>query len=525
MRIAREFGREVADRQGGARDLPDRRALRQRRRDAGASIGYAPEPQAGPARLHLPRLNHGTTRPARRPGFPVARPTASPASDVRRRNVSPLSRHAETTSTPNIGRHLDIDRPATAHAVDAAPAVSRKVFPWVVFVLTFGLLLSDYMSRQVLSAVFPLLKADWGLTDTQLGSLSSVVALTVGMLTVPLSVLGDRWGRVRGHRADGGAVEPRHARLRARRQLRRNAGRARVRRARRGGLRQRRHGRHPRMFPAATCGPRSPARSWPAARSARCSAWPRRHPRRPHWAGAGRSPRWRLRPRARRVLPRSSSTTPAWLATATPDGVVATTTTATSTSTSTTAAPRARLRTLFSTPAVICAYIGSGLQLAVAGALFAWLPSHLNRDYGLSTATAATYAAVFILLIGVGMIYCGALTDRIARRNPLRKWTSAWSTPRCRSYSSASAFQFHTGWQQVLLLGVGAFFAGATAGPAGAMVANLTPRVDPRHRARNAHPREQPARPRRRSVHRRHPGRPVRPGRPRSRCCRWSPSR
>src|SRR5215831_13456592 len=76
------------------------------------------------------------------------------------------------------------------------PPVAR-VFPWVVFALTFGLLLSDYMSRQVLSAVFPFLKQEWGLTDTQLGSLTSVVALTVGILAVPLSLVGDRWGRVR----------------------------------------------------------------------------------------------------------------------------------------------------------------------------------------------------------------------------------------------------------------------------------------------------------------------------------------
>ena len=44
---------------------------------------------------------------------------------------------------------------------------------------------------------------------------------------------------------------------------------------------------------------------------------------------------------------------------------------------------RAKLRTLVSTPAVICAYVGSGLQLFIAGALFAWLPSYLNRAYGL----------------------------------------------------------------------------------------------------------------------------------------------
>ena len=40
---------------------------------------------------------------------------------------------------------------------------ARRAFPWVVFALTFGLLLSDYMSRQVLSAVFPFLKLELSL--------------------------------------------------------------------------------------------------------------------------------------------------------------------------------------------------------------------------------------------------------------------------------------------------------------------------------------------------------------------------
>ena len=38
-------------------------------------------------------------------------------------------------------------------------------YAWVIFALTFGLLLSDYMSRQVLSAVFPQIKAEWGLSE------------------------------------------------------------------------------------------------------------------------------------------------------------------------------------------------------------------------------------------------------------------------------------------------------------------------------------------------------------------------
>jgi predicted MFS family arabinose efflux permease len=70
-------------------------------------------------------------------------------------------------------------------------------YSWIVFALSFGLLISDYMARQVLNAVFPLLKAEWALSDTQLGWLSGVVALMVGLLTFPLSLAADRWGRVR----------------------------------------------------------------------------------------------------------------------------------------------------------------------------------------------------------------------------------------------------------------------------------------------------------------------------------------
>lgn len=70
-------------------------------------------------------------------------------------------------------------------------------YGWVIFALSFGLLISDYMARQVLNAVFPLLKAEWGLMDSQLGLLSGVVAIMVGLFTFPLSLAADRWGRVR----------------------------------------------------------------------------------------------------------------------------------------------------------------------------------------------------------------------------------------------------------------------------------------------------------------------------------------
>src|SRR5205809_5273437 len=81
--------------------------------------------------------------------------------------------------------------------VPSRPVPRIPAYAWLVFALTFGLLISDYMARQVLSAVFPLLKADWHLTDGQLGLLSGIVAVTVGVLTCPISLLADRVGRVK----------------------------------------------------------------------------------------------------------------------------------------------------------------------------------------------------------------------------------------------------------------------------------------------------------------------------------------
>jgi len=49
-------------------------------------------------------------------------------------------------------------RSAIGVSTRSAPAVrGARAFAWVVFALTLALLLSDYMSRQVLNAVFPLL--------------------------------------------------------------------------------------------------------------------------------------------------------------------------------------------------------------------------------------------------------------------------------------------------------------------------------------------------------------------------------
>ena len=71
-----------------------------------------------------------------------------------------------------------------------------------------GLLLAvnllNYIDRQVLFAVFPLIKIDLAITDTELGFLGSGFMLSYLLLAPVFGWLGDRWNRV--HLASGGLV-------------------------------------------------------------------------------------------------------------------------------------------------------------------------------------------------------------------------------------------------------------------------------------------------------------------------------
>ncbi|MBN1144107.1 MAG: MFS transporter, partial [Bacteroidales bacterium] len=64
-----------------------------------------------------------------------------------------------------------------------------------VFFLLFLLYMFDYVDRMVVTSLFPFLKADWNLTDTQCGLLVSSVYWSIVLLTFPVSILVDRWSR------------------------------------------------------------------------------------------------------------------------------------------------------------------------------------------------------------------------------------------------------------------------------------------------------------------------------------------
>jgi MFS family permease len=360
--------------------------------------------------------------------------------------------------------HIDDATDGDATAI-RSPA---RTYAWVVFALTLGLLISDYMSRQVLNAVFPLLKASWDLSDTRLGSLSSVVAMMVGILTFPLSVLADRWGRVRSIALMatiwslatlGCALSTNYNEMLIARAL--------------VGIGEAAYGSVGialvlSIFPAHL---RS---SLTAAFMAGGSFGSVLGMALGGMVAAQLGWRWSFGTMAAfgilLVLVYRLVVSEKKLASERPvrgrdvRGKLT---------------MRVSLRTLmqglFSTRSVKCAYVGSGLQLLVPGAMYAWLPSFLNRYYAMAPGKAAVGAAGFVLATGVGMIFCGIVTDLVSKKVPTRKWLVAVLYCLLCFASLSVAFRLPAGTLQIVLLGAGMFFSAGACGPSGAMVANLTP--------------------------------------------------
>ena len=134
-----------------------------------------------------------------------------------------------------------------------------------------------------------------------------------------------------------------------------------------------------------------------------------------------------------------------------------------------------KIGSLFAGRTIKCVYIGSGLQLFVGGRVArvaADLFQPLLRPSG--RQGAASLAALFLAICGVGMVVCGVVSDRLFSRPDQRVTLAVGYSLACAILLSA-ALMLPAGPAQLILLGLAIFLAAATTGPAGAMVAGLTP--------------------------------------------------
>ncbi|SAL53659.1 transport protein [Caballeronia turbans] len=353
---------------------------------------------------------------------------------------------------------------------DGAQPRPTRGYAWVIFALTFGLLLSDYMSRQVLNAVFPQIKAEWGLSDTQLGALSGIVSLAVGILAFPISLAADRWGRVRSVTIMAAIWSI--ATLLC-------------------GLS---HNYFTLLSARFLVGVGEAAYA-SVGMAILISMFPSRHTSTVAGAfmagsmvgsvmgiGLGGSLAsqfgWRSAFVGMAIF--GIALTLVYMMVAKPSRIEGEKGQAAGIRQSESlAAVRVRhvLRDLFSSPVLICVYIGSGLQLFISGGLLAWLPSFLNRVYDMPLSKAGGVAAVFVLCGACGMPLCGALSDRLGRDSPRRKILLAITFNLVCGTLLFTAFQFPAGSAQLTLIAFAMFFSAGIMGPSGTMVAKLTPKA------------------------------------------------
>ncbi|MDG3010170.1 MFS transporter [Rhodococcus sp. D2-41] len=359
--------------------------------------------------------------------------------------------------------HVTVD----ANRMPSTRSRKSRLYPWLVFALTFALLLSDYMSRQVLSAVFPILKSEWSLSDSHLASLNSIVALMVGLLTLPLSLVADRWGRVRSLTLMAVlwslatlacAVAASFDQMLWARFL--------------VGVGEAAYGSVGIAVVLSVFAPRVHAAmgaSFMAGGSfgsvvgvalggllAVHLGW--------RWSFAAMAvfglilvALFRAVVNERRLARYAvDQNQPSAACVDAPRRL------------------RAPLSSLYTNPSVLCAYIGGGLQMFTAAVLLAWMPSYFNRYHHLGTAKAAGVAAIFVLLVGSGMVVCGIITDRIGRADMSRKWTTAVVFCAISLVCLPVGFWLASGALSMVLIGLGAFFSAGSSGPTAAMVANLT---------------------------------------------------
>ncbi len=279
---------------------------------------------------------------------------------------------------------------------------NNRRYAWGVFAMAFALMMSGYLDRQLVVAMFPYLKRAWGLSDAELGGLVSVVSVTVALGTLPVALLVDRWKRARSIALMGSvwslatvsaAFTGNYAQLLAARGAvgLGEAGYAPAAGALLSAV-------FPQRMRASVFGTFLSAASLGSVLGAVAGGviaekW--------GWRvafGVAGIPGMLLALLFLRIREPSAGHVPAE-APAPKLG------------------PRGVLAELLTPRSAVAAYLGGATQIVVMSALYAWLPSYFNRYLRLTTGQAAARTAVVMMAGFLGQIILSIAADRIARRD------------------------------------------------------------------------------------------------------------
>lgn len=373
-----------------------------------------------------------------------------------------------------------MDSPSPTPAVLPAPGspgspgseplpVSRR-YAWTVFALAFALMLTDFVDRQIIVATFPLLKEEWGLSDTQLGALVSVVSVTVALGALPFALVADRWSRAKSIAVMGTvwslaamacAVVGNYAQLLAARAA---IGLGEAGYGPAGGALM--AGLFPQRLRATVVGALQAAGPLGVVLGV--------------FLGGLMVPSlgWRvtlavfaapglllallfLRVREGRTQVAGPA------ADADADAPPVRT--------------RGALAELFRSRTAVASYLGGALQLVVLSTLYAWLPSYLTRTHDYTSAKAGAVSAAAVVASAVGTVVLGYAADRAGAARARRKLTLPAGLALLALVLLTSAFAWvPAGPVQLVLIVAGAFTVTAAVGPVPAVVMDV---VDPKLRA------------------------------------------
>jgi predicted MFS family arabinose efflux permease len=334
---------------------------------------------------------------------------------------------------------------------------------WFAFAMTFALMLVDYIDRQVIVSLFPYIKAEWGLSDKQLGGLVSVVSVTVALGALPIALLADRTSRVKSIVAMATVWSlATISCMFARNYSLLFAARALV------GLGEAGYG---------SVGAALIASVFPARLRARLLA---------AFFAAGS-----LGSVLGVVLGGAIAARWGWQAAFGVVGVpglvlalaylkvrdyktVDLTPSLTQATGSTASTVKFIAKALVRAPTMLWVCLGGAAQLVVVSAVWAWLPSFLNRVHGIAPDKAGVQAALVVLCGAAGSIVWGAVVDRSGARRLRNKLYAMAALCVVALAVLTSAFAATTSFGvQFALIAIGGFMMTCTVGPVSAVVADV----------------------------------------------------